>query len=152
MRINVETTLLDRALACLARREHSRAELARKLASHAESADALTALLDDLESRRLLSDARYAEMRLNARSARFGNTRLTQELRSRGVDGAVVEEALAGCEDELSRARQVWQRKFGVRPPAQGAAERAKQTRFLMSRGFSGETVRRVVRGDFDDE
>ena len=74
MRINVETTLLDRALACLARREHSRAELARKLASHAESADALTALLDDLESRRLLSDARYAEMRLRD----LGYTRLAR--------------------------------------------------------------------------
>ena len=148
----VTTTLRERALACLARREHSRAELARKLAAHAESDEALSALLDDLETSRLLSDARYVEMRLNARRERYGNARLSQELRANGVDAAVVEDALAACGDEVSRARQVWQRKFGARPPAQDAAGRAKQMRFLMGRGFSGETIRRVLRGEFDEE
>ena len=69
-------TLRERALGLLARREHSRVELARKLAPHAESAEELEALLDDLCARRLLSDERYVEMRLNARAARFGNARL----------------------------------------------------------------------------
>ena len=143
-------TLRERALRLLARREHARLELSRKLAPHAESAEQLEALLDDLTARRLLSDERYVEMRLNARSARFGNARLAHELRTQGVAEELVSEALAGGTDELTRARQVWQRKFGE-PPAD-TGERARQMRFLMSRGFSGETIRRVLRGDFEDD
>jgi regulatory protein len=143
-------TLRERALRLLARREHARIELSRKLAPHAESAEQLEALLDDLAARRLLSDERYVEMRLNARSARFGNARLAHELRMQGVAEELVSEALANGEDELTRARQVWQRKFGEAPA--DAGERARQMRFLMSRGFSGETIRRVMRGDFEDD
>ena len=143
-------TLRERALRLLARREHARLELSRKLAPHAESAEQLAALLDDLTARRLLSDERYVEMRLNARSARFGNARLAHELRTQGVAEELLGAALAGGEDELTRARQVWQRKFGEAPT--DAGERARQIRFLMSRGFSGETIRRVLRGDFEDD
>jgi len=146
----MELTLRERALRFLARREHARADLARKLAPHAESAEQLAALLDDLAARRLLSDARYAEMRVNARSARYGNARLVHELRTQGVADELVAEALATGDDELTRARAVWLRKFGT-PPAD-AGERAKQMRFLMSRGFAGETIRRVLRGDFEDD
>lgn len=143
-------TLRERALRLLARREHARVELSRKLAPHAESAEQLEALLDNLAERSLLSDERYVEMRLNARSARFGDARLAHELRTRGVAAALVNEALANCEGELNRARQVWQRKFDSH--AADAAERARQMRFLTSRGFSGETIRRVLRGDFEDD
>lgn len=149
---NSGISLRARALGMLARREHSRAELARKLAAYAESDEVLAALLDDLEARRLLSDARYVEARLNARGARYGNRRLSQELRARGVDAALVETALAACGDEVARARQVWQRRFGAQPPALDAAGRAKQVRFLMRRGFSGEAIRRVLGADFDEE
>ena len=143
-------TLRERALRLLARREHARAELARKLAPHAESAEALEALLDDLTARRLLSDERYVEMRLNARAARFGNARLAYELRTQGVSEELLGAALAASDDELARASAVWQRKFGERTLE--ASERARQMRFLLSRGFSGETVRRVLRGDFEDD
>lgn len=143
-------TLRERALRLLARREHARVELSRKLAPHAESAEQLETLLDELTTRRLLSDERYVEMRLNARSARFGNARLAHELRTQGVAEELVSEALASAADELTRARQVWQRKFGETPA--DAGERARQMRFLMSRGFSGETIRRVLRGDFEDD
>jgi regulatory protein len=136
----------------LARREHARVELSRKLAPYAESTEQLDMMLDDLTARRLLSDERYVEMRLNARSARFGNARLAHELRTQGVAEELVSEALAGSDDELSRARQVWQRKFGNTPAVAEANERARQMRFLMSRGFSGETIRRVLRGDFEDD
>jgi len=139
-------------LRLLARREHARAELARKLAAHAESAEELDALLDDLSERRLLSDERYVEMRLNARSARYGNARLGQELRSSGIGAELVDEALANVENELSRARQVWQRKYGDSGAAADPAERARQAGFLMRRGFSGETIRRVLRGGYEDD
>jgi regulatory protein len=155
----VSGTLRARALSLLARREHARAELARKLAPHAESAEELDALLDDLSARRLLSDERYVEMRLNARGARFGNARLAHELRTQGVSEELVSAALAESVDELTRARQVWQRKFASKAEKSEeesrearAAERARQIRFLMSRGFSGETIRRVLSGDFEDD
>lgn len=145
-------SLREKALRLLARREHSRAELARKIAAHAESAEQLEAVLDDLTDRRLLSDERYAEMRMHARAARFGNARLAHELRTQGVAEEIVDAALAAEGDELTRARQVWSRKFGALPPAQDAAGRARQMRFLMSRGFSGETIRRVMHGNFEDD
>lgn len=148
----MSSTLRERALRLLSRREHARVELARKLARHAESADEIDAVLDDLTARGLLSDERYVEMRLNARSPRFGNARLAQELRSQGVAEELVTDALASGEDELARARQVWRRKFGDQPAAGEATERARQMRFLMNRGFSGETIRRVLRGDFENE
>ena len=148
----MDASLRERALRLLARREHSRAELARKLAAHAESAEALDAVLDDLVARRLLSDARYVEARLNVRAARFGNARLVQELRTQGVDDELVRSALAECEEEWVRASQVWRRRFGDRPASEEAAGRAKEMRFLMSRGFSGETIRRVLRGDLSDD
>jgi regulatory protein len=145
-------TLRARALRLLARREHARAELARKLTPHAESSAALEALLDDLSARRLLSDERYVEMRLNARGARFGNARLACELRAQGVSEDLVATALATSDNELTRARHVWQRKYGDQSGLLDATERARQTRFLMSRGFSGETIRRIIRGDFEDD
>ncbi|WP_319242364.1 recombination regulator RecX [uncultured Propionivibrio sp.] len=148
----MDPSLRERALRLLARREHSRAELARKLAVHSESAEALDAVLDDLVARRLLSDERYVEARLNVRAARFGNARLAQELRTQGVDDELVRSALADCEDEWVRACQVWRRRFGERPASGDAAGRAKEMRFLMSRGFSGETIRRVLRGDLSDD
>lgn len=145
-------TLRERALRLLARREHARAELAKKLAPHAESAEEVEALLDDLAGRRLLSDARYVEMRVAARSARYGNVRLAQELRAAGVDDELVENGLAGADDELARAREVWQRKYGSSGVPRDAAERARQMNFLLRRGFSGETIRRVLRGGQDDD
>lgn len=148
----MNNSLRERALRFLARREHARAELARKLAPHAESAEVLEALLDDLTARRLLSDERYVEMRMNSRAARFGNTRLAYELRTQGVSEELVDTALSESEDELMRARRVWQRKFGDTVKVNDAAGRARQTRFMMSRGFSGETIRRVLRGDFEDD
>ena len=145
-------TLRARALRLLARREHARYELARKLSPHAESSAALEALLDDLSAHRLLSDERYVEMRLNARGARFGNARLAYELRAQGVSEELVDSALAASDDELKRARQVWQRKYGDQAGVLDATARARQTRFLLSRGFSGETIRRIFRGDFEDD
>ena len=138
--------LRQRALRLLARRDHSRAELKRKLASHAESEEQVDALLEDLAGRRLLSDARYAEMRVSSRGARYGNARLTQELKQQGVSSEVAAEALASIGDELSRAYAIWARKFGKLPT--DAAERAKQTRHLMNRGFSGNAIRRVLSGE----
>ena len=138
--------LRQRALRLLSLRDHARAELKKKLAPHAESEEALEALLDDLAGRHLLSDNRYAEMRVSTRGARYGNARLAQELKMQGVSAEDTAEAIAGAGDELARAHGIWTRKFGTLPV--DASERARQTRFLMNRGFSAETIRRLLRGE----
>jgi len=145
-----EKSLLARALGHLARREHSRAELRRKLASHAESADDVDRLLDELEAKKLLSDRRFTEVMARSRGERFGAARVRQELRSRGVGDPLVREAVGAlARTELQRAREVWRKKFDS-PPAD-AAERARQMRFLAQRGFSADVIRRVVGGRDED-
>jgi len=137
------------ALRLLTRRDHSRAELSAKLAAQAESAEALQAVLDGLQAERLLSDHRFACQRVVARAGRYGNARLKQELRQSGVSDDDITAALPEAGDEAERCRSVWARKFSQLP--QSAAERAKQMRFLQYRGFSGDAIRRVMRGAEDE-
>lgn len=145
-----EKTLLARALGYLARREHSRAELARKLAPHAESPEQLDTLLADLEAKKLLSEARFVEVLARSRGERFGAARIRQELKAHRIKDEVVRATVDGLrKSEFERARALWQRRFGV--VAASAADRARQMRFLAGRGFSGEVIRKVV-GGADDE
>jgi regulatory protein len=145
-----ERSLLARALGYLARREHSRAELARKLAPHAESTEEMQRVLDELERDRLLSDRRFTEVLVRSRGERFGAARVRQELRAHGVGDALVREAVGElARTELQRARAVWRRKFGAAPA--DAAERARQMRFLAQRGFDAEVIRRVIGGRDED-
>ena len=134
--------LRGRALQLLTRREYSRAELKAKLAAGEEDVDAV---LDRLQAENLLSDRRYAAQRILARASRYGNGRLRQELRQRGVDDDDIAVALPEAGDEAERCRAIWVKKFG-RPP-QSAEERAKQMRFLQYRGFSGDAIRHVMSG-----
>jgi regulatory protein len=134
-----------RALQLLTRRDYCRAELRAKLAAEAESADELEAVLDRLQEERLLSDQRYAAQRVVARAGRYGNARLRQELRQKGVGDEEISAALPEGGDESARCRAVWARKFGELPHS--AEERARQMRFLQYRGFSGEAIRRVMSG-----
>ncbi|MDH2916980.1 MAG: recombination regulator RecX [Gallionella sp.] len=137
----------------LARREYSRAELRAKLLPHAQSAEDfeqlqpadLDALLDDLATRGWLSDARAATQWIHAKRSRFGTQRITHELHQKGIAEDLIEAALPALkESELEAAREVWQRKYGV--PPQDAKEKAKQMRFLQSRGFSMEAILKVLR------
>jgi regulatory protein len=141
--------LRARALRLLARREHTRAELAAKLKPHAEDERQLAALLDELEARGWLSETRFVESVLHARRARYGSARIAHELRSKGVSEDAIERAARGLRaTELQAAREVWRRKFGRRPAS--PAERARQARFLASRGFATEVIRRVLDGRED--
>jgi regulatory protein len=140
--------LRARALGYLARREYSRDELQRKLLLHAEDLDVLEALLDDFVRRGWLSEQRVVEQVVHARQGKFGSRRIAHELREKGVNEELIEGALAEF-DELATARVVWARKFGALPA--DAKERAKQMRFLMSRGFGGETIRKVLQQRDDD-
>ena len=145
-----EPSLRERALRLLARREHSRAELAKKFQVHSRPGDDLEALLDDLSRRKLLSDERYAESRAHALSRKFGAARIAHELRARGLDKDLADEASKTARaTELERAREVWRRKFRSAPKTR--EERARQMRFLQSRGFSFDAIRSVVAGAEED-
>ena len=138
-------SLRTRALGFLARREHTSAELRRKLAPHAESTAELDTLLDDLVRRRLLSEERYAESRAHTLTRKFGAARIERELRARGVAQTVAASAAAAARaSEFERAQEIWRRKFGTLP--RDRSEQARQARFLMGRGFSAELVRRILR------
>ena len=145
--------LREAALRLLARREHTRHEISRKLAPLAESEKQLETLLDELTQRGWLSDERYVVARYASRAARYGDARVAYELRARGVSDELVDHALAAGESELTRARRIWQRRFGRQAAAASdAAELSRQTRFLAARGFSAETIRRLLRAPIEDE
>ena len=142
-------SLTGRALRLLSQREHSRAELQRKLAPHEETPGELAALLEKLAVKDLQSDQRAVDSLVYRRSAKLGTQRLRQEMQSKGMDPQAVAQAVAQLRtSEQARALEVWRKKFGS--PAATSAERAKQVRFLAGRGFSGEAIARVVSGAFD--
>ena len=139
-------SLKGRALRFLARREHSRMELSRKLAAHAESPEQLDRVLDELESAGLLSEQRFAESLVHRKADRFGAALIRHELRSHRLDAELVEAQVAElASSETARAHALWQRRFGRLPGT--PQERARQMRFLVARGFRSDVVRRVVSG-----
>ncbi len=145
-----QPTLRERALRLLARREHSRAELARKLRTYASPEEELETLLEDLSRRKLLSDERYAESRTHALSRKYGAARIAHELRAKGLGKELAEQASGVARaTEVERAREVWRRKFRAAPRTR--EERARQMRFLQSRGFSFDAIRAVVAGPGED-
>ena len=166
-----------RALQWLAQREHSRDELRGKLLRLLRRSDALQAALADaaddapvavlgpspqadpaaeveallqwLEVRGYLSEARFVESRVNARQARYGNQRIRQELKQHGVTlDAETQQTLS--RSEYDRALVVWRKKFGA--PGEDAGARVRQMRFLAGRGFSADVVRSVVQSRASDE
>lgn len=173
----VTLSLKGKALALLAARDYARAEMERKLLhwlelrarAHAEAltpADiqppeagldpaerlrAIHAVLDEMQQKQFQSDERAAQSLVYRRAGKLGTARIAQELRRKGLDDNTIAGALDTLEgSELERARAIWEKKFG-QPPAT-PQERAKQMRFLASRGFGGDTVRRVLHGSTDDD
>jgi len=165
-------SLKARAIGLLAQREHSRAELRRKLlrieqqqrarqaAPQAGDADAeplvedeedpaagagtIDALLDSLTAEGYLDETRFVESRLHVRAGRFGTQRIQQELARHGLKLDAGQQATLR-ETELERAREVWHKRFGTEP-SRDATEQARQTRFLLARGFAPDLVRRLLR------
>jgi regulatory protein len=140
-----------RGLRLVARRDHTRRELAAKLSPHVEDPAELEALLDDFTARGWLSEARVVEQVLHTKRGRLGSARIRQALLQRGVSEALIAPALQSLKaSELQAARAVWARKYRVR--ASSRPEQARQVRFLQSRGFSLEVALRVVGGRADGE
>lgn len=144
-------SLKARAVAYLSRREHSRAELTRKLAPHAESEEALQAVLDALVREGWQSDERYAQELVHRKAGRQGAARIVHELRQQGIGDAQITDIRDELRaTEFDRARAVWQKRFGQ--PPRDRNDYARQARFLAARGFSGEIARKVLGSAEDDD
>ena len=145
-----QLSLTGRALRLLSAREHSRAELVRKLTQYEEEPGALAKVLDTLEAKDFINEGRVVESVVHRRSGKLGVSRIKQELQVKGLQPDAVADAVNRLRaSEVERAREVWRKKFG-QPPLD-AGERAKQMRFLASRGFGGDTIHKVVSGGDDD-
>ena len=159
-------SLKARALRLLSLREYSRKGLAAKLAESEarwsklggdqidqtpeSRISQIEAVLDDFEARGWLSDERFAESLVRRRSERYGMRKIADELDKAGVDSKQSAKLLGALkETEFQRAYDLWLRKYGVR--AQDQKERARQYRFLASKGFGSEVVAKVIGGQSPD-
>ena len=140
-----EPTLKSRAMRFLARREHTRVELKRKLAVRAREGEDVDGLLDELMQKGWLSDARFAEQAARAKARRFGPIKLAHYLKSRGVGEEAIAAGLhrAGS-DGLASLQAVWRKRFGA-PPAD-ERDRMRQVRFLQGRGFAVDDIFRYLK------
>jgi regulatory protein len=144
-----DPSLRERALGFLSRREYSRLELKRKLAPHVENESELETLLDDFVRRGWLSEQRFTEQIIHARSGKYGTRRIAHELREKGISAEAVAALLPQLQEgELETARAAWAKKFGTLPA--DAKERAKQMRFLQGRGFSFPVIAKVLENGGD--
>ena len=144
--MDTRSSLEIRALRYLAQREYSRRELEQKLAAHKDSGDTaeLIDVLDKLEQQGFLSEQRMVEQVARTRRSRFGSQRIIHELKAKGVDDDLIDGIRPALkETELEAAFNIWRKKFD-HPPAT-REERSKQMRFMMNRGFSMETIQRVL-------
>jgi len=133
-------------MALQARREHSRYELAQKLARRECYEAHIQSVLDEFQAKNLQSDERFCEAYLRMRLKQgFGPLKIRLELEQKRVDSELIERYLSAYADEFDESLQVvFAKKFGE--PAQDLKEKAKQLRFLSSRGFDFEHVRYLIK------
>jgi len=139
-------TLKQRAIGMLARREYSRAELAARLAAGGGDRDEIDPVLDELERAGYLSDTRFASGVVRQKAGGYAKRAIARALREKGVTAPVAKDALAVLDgaDEYAQALALWQRRFGKAPADE--REKARQVRFLVSRGYATSIVFRVFR------
>lgn len=148
--MRAKPSLKGRALGYLSRREYSRVELQRKLSSYTDSEADIDALLNTLQHEGWLSDARFAESVARRRAARCGTHRIIYELKQHVLDEELIERIGTELQEtEFSRAKAVWEKKYGVLPATH--VERARQARFLMMRGFANAIIVRLLGGCDED-
>ena len=142
-------SLKGRALRLLAAREQSRSELEKKLKPFEETPGQIAQVLDELQAKDFISEARVIESVINRRQAKMGGSRIKRELQDKGLDAGIVAEAINSLKTtELARAREVWRKKFDSKTDAcTSPADKAKQMRFLAARGFGADAIRRVLSG-----
>ena len=141
------------AMDLLARREHGRVELTRKLRQRGAPDEMIDTALDRLTEEGLLSESRYLESFVSYRArSGYGPLRIREELSQRGLQRADIELALRECGiNWQAQLEDTWRRKFAGHLPID-ARERAKQGRFLAYRGYSMEMIGRLFSGRAMDD
>jgi regulatory protein len=139
-------TLKQRAIGLLARREYSRAELAARLAAGGANRVEIDPMLDELERAGYLSDARFAAAVVRQKAGGYAKRAIAHALREKGVAAPAAMSALAALDgdDEFAQALALWHRRFGKAPVDERV--KARQVRFLVSRGYATSIVFRVLR------
>ena len=134
------------AIRWLARREWSRAELASRLRQRGVVSEEAERVLDQLSAAGYLSDARFAQALVAQKAGRYAKRAIAHALKERGIGSDDAAGALLQLEvaDELADAEALWQRRFGECPA--NDREKARQVRFLMSRGYSVSVALRILR------
>lgn len=154
--------LRNKALAYLARREHSQQELQQKLRAYLPLAEEdvevdleahhqmVEEVIADFKQRGWLSEERFTEQVVHARKQKFGSMRIAHELREKGIAEEVVAAAIVDVKaDEFANACHIWRKKYKDAP--QNREEWAKQARFLQSRGFGFEMIKKVLNQNFEE-
>jgi regulatory protein len=145
MTVKTEPSLKARAMRLLARREHSRQELSRKLERIAPEGEDVELVLDELAAKGWLSDARFAEQSVRAKARRYGPMKVAHDLRAKGLgDEAIADAFRAAGVDGAANIESVWRTRFSAAPANE--RERARQVRFLQGRGFALDAVLRFFR------
>ncbi len=141
----------QRALEYLGKREYPYVELGQKLKAYAEESDDIGAILEDFKTRGWLSDKRFTDQLVHARQVKFGSAKVANELRQKGVADDLVRDAVEKVkENELENALEIWRKKF--KTPASDRNEWAKQARFLQSRGFGFDVIKKVLNTKVEDD
>ncbi|MEJ7747203.1 MAG: recombination regulator RecX [Luteimonas sp.] len=148
----VELTPIQRALGLLTRREHSRKELARKLAARGVEPGDAQAAIEKLAGNGWQDDGRFAASLLRARAGHgYGPIRIRAELTLHGLDREAVEAVLDTFDgDWAQNARDVVRRRFGEQVFSDRGLQR-KAADFLFRRGFASEHVRAAMQTARDD-
>ena len=134
------------AIRLLARREYGRVELGQRLIARGAAQDDVNRALDELERLGYLSDQRLARAVVAQKAGRYGKRAIAHELKQKQIQPAAAQDALSllATADELAEATALWQRRFGT--PPKDEREKARQLRFLFSRGYSTSVAWRVLR------
>ena len=137
----------DRAVGLLSRREHSEKELKTKLLSKGGTqSDTIARVIEELKQRNYLSDQRFTDMFVQSRMERGdGPLKIRHELESKGITESIIDQHLNQPDQVWEKVLlKVWSKKFGEVIPS-NYNEWARQARFLQSRGFTSELIRKVV-------
>ncbi len=141
--------LWHKAIAALARREHSIKELGDKLLEACEGDQ------DEVEHARLMAflvaedyvnDERFADMLCRTRFNRgIGPLRLRSELNGHNLDSELITRAMEPYQSQwVDRLCEIRERKYGEDKPEDYKAW-AKQARFLQQRGFSSDQIHLAI-------
>ena len=142
--------ILQRAIALLARREHSSHELHRKLLAKGFPEPLIEATLQQLSAGNLLSDERFAEAYVQSRMNKgFGPLRIEAELRERGTPAEAIKTWVTpNAQHWREQARTAWRKRFGREP--KDYQERARHMRFLQQRGYTTDQINAVFKTQDD--